>query len=87
VLASWLTGQTVNDVEAVRPLVVRDLMLQGFADVLTGQAFASMRQRGRVLFFPLQSGLARAVNCKLASRLQHALPAECRLPKPHVSNQ
>jgi len=28
VLAPRLTGQTINDVEAVRPLVVRDLTLE-----------------------------------------------------------
>ena len=84
VLSPRLTGQTINDVEIVRPLVVRDLTFQGFAKTLTGQAFASVRRRGKVLLFPLQSGLALAINCKLAGRLQYALPAERRLPKTHV---
>ncbi len=84
VLAPRLTGQTINDVEVVRPLVVRDLTLQGFAEVLIGQAFAGVRRRGKILLFPLQSGLTLAINCKLAGRLQYALPAERRLPKTHV---
>ncbi len=86
-LAPRLTGQTINDVEVVRPLVVRDLTLQGFAEVLIGQAFAGVRRRGKILLFPLQSGLTLAINCKLVGRLQYALPAERRLPKTHVSNQ
>ena len=84
VLSPRLTGQTINDVEVVRPLVVRDLTFQGFAKTLTGQAFASVRRRGKVLLFPLQSGLTLAVNCKLAGRLQYTLPTERRLPKTHV---
>ncbi len=84
VLAPRLTGQTITDVEVIRPLVVRDLTFQGFAEMLTGQAFAGVRRRGKVLLFPLQSGLTLAINCKLASRLQYALPAERRQPKTHV---
>jgi len=52
--------------------VVRDLTLQGFAETLTGQTFTGVRRRGKVLLFPLQSGLTLAVNCKLAGRLQYA---------------
>ena len=84
VLAPLLTGQTINDVEIIRPLVVRDLTLQGFAETLPGQTFASVQRRGKVLLFPLQSGLTLAINCKLAGRLQYALPAERHLPKTHV---
>jgi formamidopyrimidine-DNA glycosylase len=84
VLASRLTGQTIAAVEVVRPLVVRDLTGQGFAETLTGQTVAGVRRRGKVLLFPLQSGLTLAVNCKLAGRLQYALPHERRLSKTHV---
>jgi formamidopyrimidine-DNA glycosylase len=84
VLAPRLAGQRVLDVEVVRPLVVRDLTGQGFAQTLTGQTFAGVQRRGKVLLFPLESGLALAINCKLAGRLQHALPTERRLPKTHV---
>lgn len=84
VLFPRLTGQTINDVEVVRPLVVRDLTFQGFAETLAGQAFAGVRRRGKILLFPLQSGLTLAINCKLAGRLQYTLPAERRLPKTHV---
>ncbi|MBL7064160.1 MAG: hypothetical protein ISS49_08145 [Anaerolineae bacterium] len=35
VLAPRLTGQTITAVTVVRPLVVRDLTLQGFAETLT----------------------------------------------------
>lgn len=84
VLSPRLTGKTINDIKVIRPLVVRDLTLQGFAETLAGQTFASVWRRGKILLFPLQSGLALAINCKLAGRLQHALPAERRLPKTHV---
>lgn len=84
VLAPRLAGRTITDVEVVRPLVVRDLTCQGFAESLTGQTFTDVRRRGKMLLFPLQSGLTLAINCKLAGRLQYALPAERRLPKTHV---
>ncbi len=84
VLAPRLTGQTITGVEVVRPLVVRDLTGQGFAETLTGQTFAGVRRRGKVLLFPSQSGLTLAINCKLAGRLQYVLPAERRLSKTHV---
>ena len=84
VLSPRLTGQTITAVTVVRPLVVRDLTLLGFAETLTGQTFATVQRRGKVLLFPLQSGLTLAINCKLAGRLQYALPAERRQPKTHV---
>jgi formamidopyrimidine-DNA glycosylase len=84
VLAPRLTGQTVASVEVVRPLVVRDLTGRGFAETLTGQTFAGVQRRGKVLLFPLESGLTLAVNCKLAGRLQYALPTDRRPPKTHV---
>ena len=79
VLAPELTAQTVVDVKVVRPLVIRDLTGQGFAETLTGETFAGVRRRGKVLLFGLESGLTLAVNCKLAGRLQYVQPAERRL--------
>ena len=84
VLAPELTAQTVVDVKVVRPLVIRDLTGQGFAETLTGETFAGVRRRGKVLLFGLESGLTLAVNCKLAGRLQYVQPAERRLQKTHV---
>jgi formamidopyrimidine-DNA glycosylase len=84
VLDPALTGQTVQDVEVVRPLVIRDLAGQGFAETLIGQTFESVQRRGKVLLFPLRSGPVLAVNCKLAGRLQYTLPAERRLSKTQV---
>jgi formamidopyrimidine-DNA glycosylase len=84
VLSPELTGQTITDVEVVRPLVVRDLTLQGFAETLVGQTCVGVQRRAKVLLFPLQSGLTIAINCKLAGRLQYALPTERRLSKTHV---
>ena len=84
VLAPELTGQTITAVEVVRPLVVRDLTLQGFAETLTGQTFDGVQRRGKILLFSLRSGLTLAVNCKLAGRFQYALPTERRLSKTHV---
>jgi formamidopyrimidine-DNA glycosylase len=84
VLSPELTGQTIADVKVVRPLVVRDLTLQGFADTLVDQTCVSVQRRAKVLLFPLQSGLTIAINCKLAGRLQYALPTERRLSKTHV---
>jgi formamidopyrimidine-DNA glycosylase len=84
VLAPELTGQTITDVEVLRPLVVRDLTLQGFAETLAGQTCASAQRRGKMLLFPLQSGLTMVIDSKLAGRIQYALPAARRLPKTHV---
>jgi formamidopyrimidine-DNA glycosylase len=84
VLDPRLTGQTITDVEVVRPLVMRDLTGQGFARTLAGQTITGVERRGKVLLFPLQSGLTLAINCKLAGRLQYARPTERRLPKTHV---
>jgi len=84
VLAPELSGQSITAVEVIRPLVVRDLTLQGFAETLTDQTFSGVQRRGKVLLFPLQSGLTMAINCKLAGRLQYALPTERRLSKTHV---
>ena len=61
VLAPRLIGQTITAVEVVRPLVVRDLTGQGFAETLTGQTVAGVRRRGKVLLFPLQAGPTLAV--------------------------
>lgn len=84
VLAPRLAGQTITAVEVVRPTVVRDLTGQGFTETLTGQTFADVQRRGKVLLFDLQSDLTLAINCKLAGRLQYALPKERRLSKTHV---
>jgi formamidopyrimidine-DNA glycosylase len=86
VLLPRLTGQTIVGVEVVHPLVVRDLVStgQGFAETLTDQTFTDVRRRGKVLIFSLGSGLALAINCKLAGRLQYALPTERRLSQTHV---
>jgi formamidopyrimidine-DNA glycosylase len=84
VLAPRLTGRTVTTVEVVRPLVVRDLTGQGFAETLTGQTLAGVQRRAKLLLFPLQSGLTLAINCKLAGRLQYAPPTERRQAKTHV---
>jgi formamidopyrimidine-DNA glycosylase len=84
VLAPRLTGQTIVDVEVVRPLVVRDLTGTGFAETLTGQTFAGVERRGKILLLPTQSALTLAINCKLTGRLQYARPAERRLNKTQV---
>jgi formamidopyrimidine-DNA glycosylase len=84
VLAPRLIGQTITGVEVVRPLVVRDLTGKGFAETLTGQIIAEVQRRGKILLFPTHSDLTLAINCKLAGRLQHALPAERRLNKTQV---
>jgi formamidopyrimidine-DNA glycosylase len=84
VLTPELTGQAIVDVEVVRPLVVRDLTHQGFAETLAGQTFADVLRRGKILLFPLESGLTLAINCKLAGRLQYALPDDRRLTKTQV---
>ena len=84
VLSPRLSGQTITDVEIVRPLVVRDLTGHGFAEAITGETIAGVQRRGKLLLFPLKSGLTLAINGKLAGRLQYALPAERRLPKTHV---
>jgi formamidopyrimidine-DNA glycosylase len=84
VLAPRVTGQTITDVEIVRPLVVRDLTGRGFTEVLTGQTFANVQRRGKVLLFPLQSKLTLAIDCKLAGRLQYVVPSDRRRSKTHV---
>ena len=84
VLAPRLTGKTIASVEVVRPLVVRDLTGQGFAETLVGQTLADVQRRGKILIFPLESGLTLAINCKLAGRLQYARQGERRQAKTHV---
>jgi formamidopyrimidine-DNA glycosylase len=84
VLSPRLAGQTITDVEVVRPLVVRDLTGRGFTEALTGQTFGDVQRRGKVLLFHLQSELTLAINCKLAGRLQYAEPADRRRAKTHV---
>jgi formamidopyrimidine-DNA glycosylase len=84
VLRPRLSGQTITGVEVVRPLVVRDLTGKGFAETIVGQVFVDVRRRGKVLIFPLNSGLTLAINGKLTGRLQYTLPAERRLQKTHV---
>jgi formamidopyrimidine-DNA glycosylase len=84
VLTPRLTGQTITEVEVVRPLVVRDLTMQGFAQTLMGQTFVDVQRRGKVLLFPLASGVILAINCKLAGRLQYAAPSDRRQAKTHV---
>ena len=84
VLAPRLVGQSIINVEVVRPLVVRDLAGQGFVEMLTGQTFADVRRRGKILLFSTRPGLILAINCKLAGRLQYALPTDRRLSKTHV---
>jgi len=84
VLALRLAGQAITSVEVLRPLVVRDLTGQGFAEALVGQTFAGPQRRGKILLLPLESELTLAINCKLAGRLQYALPTERRLNKTHV---
>jgi formamidopyrimidine-DNA glycosylase len=83
-LTPRLTGQTITAIEVVRPLVVRDLTGQGFVQALTGQSFADVRRRGKILLFPLESELTLAINCKLAGRLQYAAPSDHRQAKTHV---
>jgi formamidopyrimidine-DNA glycosylase len=84
VLTPRLTGQTITNVEVVRPLVVRDLTGKGFAGTLTGQTFAGVQRRGKILLFPTHSDLTLAINCKLAGRLQYALPTERQINKTQV---
>jgi formamidopyrimidine-DNA glycosylase len=84
VLAPCLTGQTIAAVEVVRPLVARDLTGHGFTETLTGQTFADVRRRGKVLLFLFESELALAINCKLAGRLQYAAHSDRRRAKTHV---
>jgi formamidopyrimidine-DNA glycosylase len=84
VLAPRLTGQTIAAIEIVRPLVVRDLTGRGFAETLIGQTLADVQRRGKVLLFPLKSTLTLAIDCKLAGRLQYAVPADRRRAKTHV---
>ena len=60
VLRPRLSGQTITDVEVIRPLVVRDLTGQGFAETVVGQVFADVQRRGKLLLFSLSSGLTLA---------------------------
>jgi formamidopyrimidine-DNA glycosylase len=83
-LAPRLGGARIVSAEVRRPLVLRNLLGGEVADHLVGRTFASVQRRGKFLLLPFQSGLMLAINCKLAGRLQYALPAERRLPKTHV---
>lgn len=84
VLAPALSGQVITGVEVTRPLVVRDLTGKGFEDSVAGRTIGGVNRRGKLLVLPLLPELSLAINCKLAGRLQYALPGARRLMKTHV---
>ncbi len=67
VLALRLAGQAITSVEVLRPLVVRDLTGQGFAEALVGQTFAGPQRRGKILLLPLAGCRREKFFCKNAS--------------------
>lgn len=89
VLARRLVGRRVDRVSLAAKgaaVVVRDLSGRGFAESLTGVAFASVSRRGKFLLFTFEgSPLRLAVNPKLTGRFQLSPPGGRKAGPPWVT--
>jgi len=83
-LEQVLPGQRIEAVEVLRPLVVRSLTRDDFAETLQGNRFSRVRRRGKFLLLDLESGHVIVVNPMLAGRLSYCAPDERRLAKTYV---
>ncbi len=83
-LQGVLPGERVEDVEVLRPLVVRNLISDDFAGTLTGGEFAAVRRRGKFLLLDLDTGEKLVINPMLAGRLQYCEPNRPRQKRTFV---
>jgi formamidopyrimidine-DNA glycosylase len=91
VLQRRVVGQSITAVQVippVGPVVVRDLIHQGFEIGLAGRLISSVARRGKFMIFNCQDasqGLIYLVlNPKLSGRLQMAAPTDRRMAKTGV---
>jgi len=70
VLRRCLIGAEIADAQVKRPIVVRDLTGQGFAEGLAEQAITSVSRRGKFLLLELTSGAWLVINPMLGGRLR-----------------
>ncbi len=80
-LQEVLPGQRIEEVEVLRPLVVRCLAPGDFAATSRGRQFQSLRRRGKFLIVDLVDGDKLVINPMLAGRLQYCAPDQRRLRK------
>ena len=67
-----LVGQTIVEVEVLRPIVVRDLTGEGLAAGVTGRSISAVRRRGKFLVLDLEQRPGHLVlNPMLAGRLHY----------------
>jgi formamidopyrimidine-DNA glycosylase len=83
-LEGVLPGQRIESVQVLRPLVVRSLTGEDFAETLRGNRFTRVRRRGKFLLLDLESGHVVVVNPMLAGRLFYCPPDERRAAKTFV---
>lgn len=77
-LQERMVGLTIEGVEVLRPIVVRNLTAKEFATCLTGKSFSEVKRRGKFLILALNSGEALVINPMLAGRLQYCRRKERR---------
>lgn len=80
-LQGVLPGQQIEEVELLRPLVVRNLIAEDFVSALVENQFGVVGRRGKFLLFDLKSGEKLVVNPMLAGRLQYCHQSERRRAK------
>lgn len=80
-LQSLLPGQSIEMVEVLRPIVVRNLIAEGFVSSLVGKEFASVGRRGKFLILSLDGGQKLVINPMLAGRLHYCPRNERRRAK------
>jgi formamidopyrimidine-DNA glycosylase len=78
-LAPRLMGQTIAEVQVLRPLVVRDLTGDGFVAGAAGETISAVWRRGKFLILPLgQRPGYLVLNPMLAGRLHYTLAGSRR---------
>jgi len=78
-----VVGRSIEKVEVLRPIVVRNLAALDFASSLEGQAFTEVRRRGKFLIFFLDT-LYLVINPMLSGRLYFCPSTQRRLTKTFV---
>jgi formamidopyrimidine-DNA glycosylase len=75
-----LPGVTIDEVTVRIPIVIR-VPKDDFISALTGNIFAEVERRGKLLLFSLRSGDYLAIHPMLTGRFQYRQPQEKRRPK------
>jgi formamidopyrimidine-DNA glycosylase len=80
-LQEVLPGQRIEEVELLRPIVMRNLTAGDPVSSLMGKEFTAVQRRGKFLLFDLEGGEKLAINPMLAGHLQYCPPDERRKAK------